>query len=423
MERINIIKNQLNCTKTSKDQNKKTKKNKEKNIVKSAYDYLNFDQFLTSEEREYRLRLRSYLEIEVKKQIIPFNEKTDFPYEIVRNLVEKFPGVISPTMRDYGGEGLSPNLAAAICMELARIDMSLTAFCTVQGEVVMKSILLLGNETQKKNLLPKLNSCKYFGAFCLTEPNNGSNAYGIETSATEDSQGNFIINGTKRWIGQGSMADIYVVWARNQSTNEVQGFIVEKTREGVSSKKIENKLAFRSVHNAEVYFNNVKIPKSNKLEKANNFTAISDVFLGSRLGIGFAAAGLCIGAYDILIEYLSKRTQFGKTLTSFQLVQEKLARIMADTQAILFLTKRVSDLNCQGKTTMGMAAMCKSWTTSKARDTLRIARELMGGNGILNENYIMRALSDLEGLYTAEGTYEINSLMTGKELTGKLALV
>jgi glutaryl-CoA dehydrogenase len=174
--------------------------------------------------------------------------------------VKNFPGVISPTMREYGGKGLSPHLAAAICMEMTRIDMSLTAFCTVQGEVVMKAILLFGSEDQKKNLLPKLNSCEYFGAFCLTEPKYGSNAYGIETSAREDSEGNYIINGTKRWIGQGSIADIYLVWARNQSTNEIQGFIVEKTREGVSSKKIENKLAFRSVQNAEVnilkiYFN------------------------------------------------------------------------------------------------------------------------------------------------------------------------
>lgn len=285
---------------------------------------------------------------------------------------------------------------------------------------------MLGSEEQKKKYLPKLNTLEYYGAFCLTEPEYGSNAYGIETSAREhvDDKDSVIINGTKRWIGQATMADIYIVWARNEKSQEIEGYIVEKTRPGVSSKKIEGKLAFRAVQNGEIYFNNVKIPKSNKLEKANNFaSSVAQVFLGSRIGIGFAVAALCIGAYDKVIEYLSNRNQFGKPLTSFQLVQEKLAKIMANTQAILFLTKRISDLHQEGKATMGMAGLSKAWCTSRGRETLALARELLGGNGILNENYVMRALCDMEALHTVEGTYEMNVLMAGKELTGQMAII
>jgi acyl-CoA oxidase len=407
MNRLYLIKNQLR---------QKIK------YVESAYDYLNFDDYLTKIEKEYRLKLRSYLEKEVKNQIIEYLDKTEFPYEIVRKLVKEFPEIVAPNLKEFGG--LSFHLCIAVAMEIARIDMSLGAFLMVHGgEVVMKTIYLLGSKEQKEYYLPKLNRLELLGAFCLTEPEYGSDAYSIQTSAIEDSDGNIIINGIKKWIGQGPIADLYIVWARNQMTNEIQGYLVEKFRKGLSSKKMKGKLGFRAVQNGEVYFDNVKIPKSNKLEKANDFSGISNVFLGSRIGVGFAVAGICIGAYDHAIKYLSEKNQFGKSLTSFQLIQNKLSRIMGSIQAILFFTKRVSELNMQGRANIGMAGMLKSWWTNKGRETLALARELLGGDGILYENYIIKAMSDMEGLHTAEGTSEINTLVHGRELTGKLAIV
>jgi alkylation response protein AidB-like acyl-CoA dehydrogenase len=407
MKRLNLIKNQLR---------QKIK------YVESAYDYLNFDDYLTTIEKEYRLKLRSYLEKEVKNQIIEYVDKTEFPYEIVRKLVKEFPEIVAPNLKEFGG--LSFHLCIAVAMEIARIDMSLGAFLMVHGgEVVMKTIYLLGSKEQKEYYLPKLYRLELLGAFCLTEPEYGSDAYSIQTSALEDSDGNIIINGVKKWIGQGPIADLYIVWARNQKTNEIQGYLVEKFRKGLSSEKMKGKLGFRAVQNGQVYFDNVKIPKSNKLEKANDFSGISNVFLGSRIGVGFAVAGICIGAYDYAIKYLSEKNQFGKSLTSFQLVQDKLSRIMGNIQAVLFFTKRVSELNMQGRASIGMAGMLKSWCTNKGRETIALARELLGGDGILYENYIIKAMSDLEGLHTAEGTSEINTLVHGRELTGKLAIV
>jgi acyl-CoA oxidase len=416
MERINLIKNQLTSSHKVQIQQK---------YISSAYDYLDFDQFLNVEERNYRKNLRNYLEQHVSKELPIYIEKEEFPKELIKNLINEFPGILASTIKGYSSANFSNSLAIAVSLEISRIDMSLLTFFAVHGgEVVMRTIYELGSEEQKNYYLPKLNKLELIGAFCLTEPDYGSDAYNIKTTAVEDSEGNFIINGRKRWIGQGTIADIYVVWAFNSKSKEIEGFLVEKERTGIITKKIEGKLGFRSVQNADIIFNHVKIPKKNKLEKANNFgSSVSKIFLSSRIGCAWGVVGLCIGVYDRVIKYSNERIQFGKSLTSFQLVQEKLTKIMADIQAMMYLTKRISDLHQMGKATMGMAAMCKSWCTSKGRETISLGRELLGGNGILNENFVMRALGDIEALHTVEGTYDINILLAGKELTGKLALV
>jgi alkylation response protein AidB-like acyl-CoA dehydrogenase len=416
MERIKLIRNNLTFSQL---------KNKTETYVSSAYDYLNLDQFLTDKEVSYRKNLRKYLETEISPKISQFIEKEEFPLDLIKNLINKFPGILASTIQGYKSANFSQSLATAVSIEIARIDMSLFSFAAIHGgEVAMRTIYELGSEKQKEYYLPKLNTLEFIGAFCLTEPENGSDAYNIKTTAIQDSEGNYVINGKKRWIGQGTIADIFIVWANNPKTKEIEGFIVEKERIGISCKKIEGKLALRCLQNADLIFDNVKIPMENKLEKANSFSnSVSKVFLSSRIGCAWGVIGLCIGAYDVAIKYVIERKQFGKSLSSFQLVQEKLTKIMGNIQAMTFLARRISEYYEKGDATMGMAGLCKSWCTSRGRETIALAREILGGNGILNENYVMRALGDIEALHTGEGTYDINILLAGRELTGKLALV
>ena len=411
-----LIRNQINTSKLKKIR---------KSFVSSAYDYLRFDDFLTPDEKTYRLRLRAFCEEVIIPEMPNYLEKQEFPYDIIKRLIKDFPGILGTCIKGYGSAGFSHYLGIAVGLELSRADMSLSMFVMVHGgEVVMKTIYLLGSEEQKELYLPKLNKLELIGAFCLTEPDHGSDAYNIETTVKEDKNGNYVINGKKRWIGQATIADIFIVWAKDESTGNILGFIVEKERKGVSTKKLTGKLSVRSVQNGEIVFDNVVIPKKNKLEKAVNFqNSVSQIFLSSRIGCGWAVAGICIGAYDKVIDYVSKREQFGKTLSSFQLVQEKLARMMGNIQAIMFFCKRMSELYLENKVNIGMAGLCKGWCTAKGRETVSIAREMLGGNGILLEYYVMKAFVDMEALHTAEGTYDINMLLAGSDLTGKFALI
>jgi alkylation response protein AidB-like acyl-CoA dehydrogenase len=421
MLRINLLRNQLcpNLLNQTKGTSNATHK-----YISSAYDYLDFDQFLTKEEIEYRKRLRTFLENEVSPKIPYYYEKQEFPLDLFKLMISKFPGILGSAHQGYGSAGFSHNLALAVNLELSRIDLSFFGFVLVHGwGVVMKSIYNLGSEEQKQKYIPKLNNLELLGSFCLTEPEYGSDAYSIQTTATEDGD-SYVIKGTKRWIGQGTIADLYIVWAKNLKTNQIEGYFVENFRKGITAKRIEGKLAMRITQNAEITFDNVRVPKENKLDKSKDFVStVSKVFLDSRIAMAWACVGVSIGCYDKVIKYLNDRKQFGKKLTSFQLIQEKLGKIMGNIQASMWFCKRTSDMLEKKKATMGMAGMCKAWCTSRARETAGLAREIMGANGILLENYVIKAMADVEGLHTAEGTYEINMLLAGKELTGENALI
>jgi alkylation response protein AidB-like acyl-CoA dehydrogenase len=423
MKRITLIKNQLSNKNSTLENKLKTKdahkESKTPKYISSAYDYLDFDQFLNHSERTYRQKLREYLKKEVESQINPYIEKKEFPRPIIQKILSNFPGLMGFSLKGYGSAGYSQWLTYAVLIELARCDVSLATFFLVNGgELIMKAIYQLGSEEQRLKYLPSMNKLDMIGSFCLTEPDYGSDASNLITSVKEEGD-HYILNGKKRWIGNASIAQVFVVFARNQSNKKVQGFIVEPKLPGVEVVEIQGKLSTRGVINCEITFTNVKIPKENKLEKANDWnTGTAKMLFGSRIDVAWLAAGACIGAYDRAIEYCSKRIQFGKSLTSFQLIQEKLARIMANTQAIIFFCKRISELYIQGQCSIGQVGMLKAWSTYNARDTLALAREIFGGNGILMENWVMKTMLDLESCHTYEGTSDINYLVNGKELTG-----
>jgi acyl-CoA oxidase len=413
MERLSLIKQQLSNSKLSNHSDKKQK------IVSSAIDYLLFEEILNKEEKEYLKKFREYLKKEVEVQINKYIEKKEFAKEIIMGIVKNFPGIMGFSIKGYQCAGYSQWLTYCLLMELSKIDVSLATFFVVNGgELIIKTIFTLGNEQQKQFYIPKLVNFEFVGSFCLTEPDYGSDASSIKTS-TKEFDDHYILNGQKRWIGNGTIAGVLIVFARNEKTNHVEGYLVDPKSKGVEAKLIDGKLSTRGVMNADISFTNVVIPKENKLEKANDFkNGTNKMLFGSRLAVAWIAAGACIGAYDKVIEYCSNRKQFGKSLTSFQLIQDKLARIMGNTQAIIYFCKRATEIYMQNKLSLGQVGLLKAWVTHTARQTLLIAREALGGNGILIDNYVMKTLLDLESVHTYEGTADINLLVCAKELTG-----
>lgn len=421
MNRLKLLRCQLSATECGNNDNK-DKNYKNNKIQDNAIDYFSYYDILTKEEKEYVLKFKNYLEVNVTPFLLPYLEKAEPPFELVKGIIKNFPKLISFANKGYGCAGFSQELVTALIYEICRCDASLVTFIYVHGELAMQSISILGSEEQKQYFLPKMADGELIGCFCLTEPEYGSDATSLITTAEEDEHGDFIINGKKKWIGNATHAGVFIIWARNTKTNKIEGFIGEAGNPGIRTEKIEGKLALRITQNAYVYFDNCKIRKNRKLPKANDFfSGTNKVLLTSRLGVAKSAVGLMIGAYDRVIKYCNERKQFGKPLVSFQITQVKLAKILGNITASIFMCERATELYKQGKLTIGMVGLCKAWCSLRMRETLRLARELMGGNGILMDNWVMKALIDGEAIFTYEGTYDINMLAAGKEITGLYA--
>ena len=408
MDRLNLIKNQL-----KKDTTHIIK------YIDSAYDYLNFDEFLTEDERKLRLRLRNFME----KSLPSLNqhyEKQEFPFTVLTEFLKEFPGLIGMNIKGFGSANISIWMGVTVLMEISRVDASFFTFFMIHGgKLNMNVIYNYGSDEQKNYYLPKMIKGDIFSSFCLSESDYGSDATSIKTTVEEDKEGNFILNGTKSWVGNANLTGVLIVWAKNIKSKQIEGFLVNTNLPGISSSRMVNKLSMRSVHHSNIIFENVKIKNTDRLPKAKNFQdSVSQSLLFSRLGVSWGSVGVCIGAYDAVIKYCSNRMQFGRKLSSFQLVQDKLTKIMGNIQAMMFYCRRITELYIKNKATLGSIGMLKAWCTSKARENVSMARDLMGGNGILLEYNVMKHFVDVEGLFTYEGTYDINMLVAGKELTG-----
>jgi glutaryl-CoA dehydrogenase len=286
----------------------------------------------------------------------------------------------------------------------------------------MGSIGLLGSEAQKEKWLPAMARMEKLGCFALTEPTSGSNASYPATTARRDGD-SWVINGSKRWIGNATMSDVAVIWARNEETGQVNGFLVETDTPGYSATPIEGKIAKRALINADVTLNNVRIPLEAKLEKANSFRDTAKVLMVTRVGVAWEAVGAAMAAYEYALDYAKKRMAFGKPIASFQMIQDKLVRMLAAVTSMQMLTLRLSQLADQGKLTDGQASLAKVNNAAAARTVVALGREILGGNGILLENHVARHFVDTEAVYTYEGTNEINTLVVGRDITGISAIV
>jgi glutaryl-CoA dehydrogenase len=387
-----------------------------------ASDFYGFENALTDQEKDVIVRLRAFLEAEVRPTMNDLWSNAEFfPRHIVTGLADL--GLFG---QPYAETQSFPNSAVFrgwVALELARVDASLATLVGMQNGLVMGSIAVAGSKAQREEWLPKFASGELLGAFGLTEPTSGSDtAQGLQTVAKRTGD-TWIINGAKRWIGNGSISDVTIVWARDADDNQVKGFIVPTTTPGYSAKRIENKQALRIVQNADITFTDMVVPEANRLQNSSSFRETAGVLRLTRAEVAWAAVGNSIGAYDSAVEYAKTRIQFGKPIGHHQLIQELLAKSLGNITASIGLVTRVSAMLDEGTQGDQHSALAKEFTTSRMRETVAWCRELFGGNGIVMEYGVIKYFADAEALYSYEGTREMNTLIVGRAITGKSAFV
>nr|XP_010920826.1 acyl-coenzyme A oxidase 4, peroxisomal [Elaeis guineensis] len=381
----------------------------------SASDYYQFDDLLSSEEKALRRKVREVMEKEVAPIMAGYWEKAEFPFHVIPKLATL--SLAGGTIKGYGCPGLSITGSAIATAEVARVDASCSTFILVHSSLAMLTIALCGSEAQKQKYLPSLAQLHTVACWALTEPDYGSDASSLRTIATKVT-GGWIIDGQKRWIGNSTFADVLVIFARNTSTNQINGFIVKKDAPGLRVTKIENKIGLRIVQNGDILFKKVFVPDEDRLPGVNSFQDTNKVLAVSRVMVAWQPIGISMGVFDMCHRYLKERKQFGAPLAAFQINQEKLVRMLGNIQAMLLVGWRLCKLYESGKMTPGHASMGKAWTSLKARETVSLGRELLGGNGILADFLVAKAFCDLEPIFSYEGTYDINCLVTAREITG-----
>lgn len=380
-------------------------------------DYYLVDELLTPEEREVRDRVRSFVDREVIPHAAKYWDRAEFPFEIIPKLRDL--GLTGGPIRGYGSPGLSLVAAGLVAQEMARGDASVTTFYGVHSGLAMGSIALLGSQQQRDRWLPAMARMEKIGAFALTEPIHGSDSIGLETTARRDGD-SWVIRGAKKWIGNASFADLIIVWARDES-GDVGGFVVEKGTPGYTASVIEGKIAKRAVWQAKITLDDVRVPLENRLEKARTFKDTAKVLTATRYAVAWEAIGHAMAAYEYALAYAKQRKQFGKPLVSFQLVQDKLVRMLGEIVNMQLLCLRLSQLMDERKMTQGMASLAKMINCQKARAVVADARDLLGGNGILLEYHVARHFADMEAVFTYEGTDHMQMLVVGKEICGASA--
>ena len=381
-------------------------------------DYFLLRDTLSDAELAYLERTRHFVHLEVLPVINGYWERAEVPLELCRRLGEL--GLVGDGIEGYGCPEMSSTAAGLVLMELNRGDGSLGTFLGVQAGLAMRSIAMLGSEEQRRRWLPAMARCEKLGAFALTEPLHGSDSVALETEARRDGCG-YVLNGAKRWIGNGSLADVVVVWARDTEDGRVKGFLVEKGTPGYDARVIEGKGSLRAIWQADIAIRDLRLPAESRLPGANSFQDAGRVLRSTRAGCAWMALGHAIAGYDAALTYASSRRQFGKPLTSFQIVQEKLVQMLCEITAMQLYCARIGRLDETDDLSDAIASLAKLNNTTKARAVLAEARNLLGGNGILLENHVMRHMADMEAIYTFEGTETIQTLIVGRHITGQSA--
>jgi glutaryl-CoA dehydrogenase len=383
-------------------------------------DYFLLREDLSASELDYLVRTRRFVEEEVLPVINDYWERAEFPRELCRRLGEL--GLVGDGLGDYGCPAMSPLAAGLVSMELSRGDGSLGTFLGVQAGLAMRSIHMLGSEEQKRRWLPAMARVEKLGAFALTEPDHGSDSVALETTARREGD-EYVIDGAKRWIGNGTVADVVVVWARDTDDGKVKGFLVERPTPGYEATVIEGKASVRAIWNADIRLDGVRVPVESRLPGAESFKDTGKVLAATRTTCAYAALGHAVAAYDAARTYVMERKQFGKPLASFQIVQEKLVRMLAEVTAMQLYCLRLARLTEEERLSDTIAALAKLNNTVKAREVVAEARNLLGGDGILLDHHVIRHMADMEAIFTLEGTETIQTLIVGRDITGSSAFV
>jgi len=379
------------------------------------------DDLLGDEEREVRDRVRAFCREEVLPIVNEHWERAEFPGKLMPKFADL--GIVGGGTEGYGCPGLSALSNGMVSLELARADGSVCTAFGVHSGLAMGVISMLGSHEQKQRWLPAMARMERLGAFALTEPEHGSDVVGLETRAHRDGD-EWVLDGRKRWIGLGTAADIVVVWARDDDGN-VGAFVVEHPEgrkvAGFTASIITGKTGNRAVWQADIRLDNVRIPADHRLVHAQSFKDTSLFLAHSRQGVAWEALGHAEAAYVYALEYALERKQFGRPIAGFQLIQDKLARMLAEITSMRLLCTRLAELNEAGQASLAASSLAKLHTASAARRVCADARDLMGGNGLLLEHHVARHLADIEATYTYEGTDTVQALIVGREITGMQA--
>ncbi len=382
----------------------------------AALDYYGIDELFTHEERIVRDTVRELVSTRVLPQIGKHWSAGTFPHELVGVFGEL--GLLGPSLTGYGCAGISPTAYGLICQELERGDSGIRSFVSVQSSLVMYPIWAYGSEEQKQQYLPEMAAGRVIGCFGLTEPDFGSNPSGMLTTATRVS-GGYRLTGTKRWITNGSISQVALVWARLDGV--VRGFLVPTTSKGFQARDIHGKWSLRASVTSELVMEDCEVPEDAILPGVSGMRGPLSCLTQARFGICYGAVGAAMACYDEALSYAKDRVQFSRPIAGYQLVQRKLVDMVSEITKAQLLCLQLGRLKESNRLTAGQISLAKRNNVSTARDIARDARDILGANGVTDDYQCGRHMLNLESVYTYEGTHDIHTLVVGQDVTGLAA--
>jgi glutaryl-CoA dehydrogenase len=386
--------------------------------AKRPVDLIDAGGLLSDEEKQVRDRVREFVDREVIPDAADYWDRAEFPFELLPGLGElRLMGGVLP--EEYGCAGWN-NVAYGLAIaELARGSGSLATFMHVQSGLAMTAIHELGSEEQKRRWLAPMARCEKIGCFGLTEPEAGSDPGSLSTTAVEK-DGGYVLSGEKKWIGNASFSDVAVIWARTED-NKISGFLVETENPGFQADVLPRKASQRAAWQTHITLEDCHVPEADRLPKAEGLGSTLSILTHSRYGVGWDGLGQATDCYEVALAYAKEREQFGRPIASFQLVQQKLVEMVNEISLSQLLSIHVGRLKDAGGLDPATVSMFKMNNVAKARQIAALARDVLGGNGILLDYRVMEHMADIEGVYTYEGTNDINTLIVGQAITGHRA--
>jgi glutaryl-CoA dehydrogenase len=384
-------------------------------------DFYGYQDALTPDEQRHAAEFRAVFEERVRPIADEYWARAEFPKQVIPWLADL--GALGPFVQSVRKFENTAVFRGWMALEMGRVDASVATFVGVQSGLAMGSIDVGGSPEQKAELLPAMAAGTLLGAFGLTEPYSGSDsARGLRTTARREGD-EWVLNGAKRWIGNATFSDFVVIYAKDEADGQVKGFLVDTDLPGFRADKIEDKIALRSVQNADITMVDVRVPEAKRLPGIRSFRDVATVLRLTRCEVAWQSVGVAVGAWEAALAYAKERTQFGKPIASHQLIQDLLVKGLGNITASIGMCLRASQMQDAGVQKDEHSALAKAFATARMRETVGYAREILGGNGIVLEYDVARHFADAEALYSYEGTREMNTLIVGRKITGFAAFV